>query len=75
MGVHGPVAARGELVGPTWVLPLKAGQDALAGIVELANIAAAAGADEVVLTVVPGRIARRTIRVASSLPAPGCPMT
>ncbi|MER6723106.1 hypothetical protein ABT394_24790 [Streptomyces halstedii] len=29
--------------------PLKVGQDALAGIAELANIAAAAGADEVVL--------------------------
>ncbi|MFF8910962.1 hypothetical protein [Streptomyces olivaceoviridis] len=40
---------RGELVGLIWVRPLKVGQDALAGIAELANIAAAAGADEVVL--------------------------
>ncbi|MFB7596797.1 hypothetical protein [Streptomyces sp. NPDC056160] len=40
---------RGELVGLVWVRPLKVGQDALAGIAELANIAAAAGADEVVL--------------------------
>ena len=41
--------ARGELVGLIWARPLKVGQDALAGIAELANIAAAAGADEVVL--------------------------
>jgi hypothetical protein len=40
---------RGELVGLICVCPLKVGQDALAGIAELANIAAAAGADEVVL--------------------------
>ncbi|NUO40845.1 MAG: hypothetical protein HOV82_02290 [Streptomyces sp.] len=40
---------RGELVGMIWARPLKAGQDALTGIAELANIAAAAGADEVVL--------------------------
>ncbi|MFD6913550.1 hypothetical protein [Streptomyces virginiae] len=39
----------GELVGLIWVRPLHVGQDALAGIAELANIAAAAGADEVVL--------------------------
>ena len=39
----------GELVGMIWARPLKAGQDALTGIAELANIAAAAGADEVVL--------------------------
>jgi len=32
-----------------WVRPLKVGQGALTGIAELANIAAAAGADEVVL--------------------------
>ncbi|MCX5497958.1 hypothetical protein OG887_00520 [Streptomyces sp. NBC_00053] len=38
---------RGGLVGLIWVRPLKVGQDALAGIVELANIAAAAGSDEV----------------------------
>ncbi|MES5820877.1 hypothetical protein [Streptomyces sp. RG80] len=40
---------RGELVGMIWCRPLKVGQDALTGIVELSNIAAAAGADEVVL--------------------------
>ncbi|MEV8057153.1 hypothetical protein AB0P37_11640 [Streptomyces antimycoticus] len=40
---------RGELVGLIWVRPLKVGQDALTGIAELANIAAAAGADEVLL--------------------------
>ncbi|MFI1869958.1 hypothetical protein [Streptomyces jumonjinensis] len=40
---------RGELVGMIWVRPLKVGQDALTGIAELANIAAAAGAGEVVL--------------------------
>ncbi|MFE9007431.1 hypothetical protein ACFYOY_35830 [Streptomyces sp. NPDC007875] len=40
---------RGELVGLIWVSPLKVGEDALTGIAELANIAAAAGADEVVL--------------------------
>ncbi|MFJ4783991.1 hypothetical protein [Streptomyces sp. NPDC088794] len=39
----------GELVGMIWARPLKGGQDALTGIAELANIAAAAGADEVVL--------------------------
>ncbi|WP_193242103.1 hypothetical protein [Streptomyces phaeolivaceus] len=40
---------RGELVGMIWVRPIEVGQDALTGIAELANIAAAAGADEVVL--------------------------
>ncbi|MEU1446625.1 hypothetical protein [Streptomyces mirabilis] len=40
---------RGKLVGLIWVRPLKVGQDALAGIAELANIATAADADEVVL--------------------------
>lgn len=40
---------RGELVGMIWARPLKVGQDALTGIVELANIASAADADEVVL--------------------------
>ncbi|MFJ8164185.1 hypothetical protein ACIRBY_25120 [Streptomyces sp. NPDC096136] len=40
---------RGELVGLIWVRPLKVGKDALTGIAELANIAAAAGADEAVL--------------------------
>lgn len=40
---------RGELVGMIWARPTKSGHDALTGIAELANIAAAAGADEVVL--------------------------
>lgn len=40
---------RGELVGLIWVRPLEAGEDALTGIAQLSNIAAAAGADEVVL--------------------------
>ncbi|MEV0224795.1 hypothetical protein [Streptomyces sp. NPDC050704] len=40
---------RGELVGLVWVRPIKAGEDALTGIAALSNIAAAAGADEVVL--------------------------
>ncbi|MFD3925335.1 hypothetical protein [Streptomyces sp. NPDC058614] len=40
---------RGELVGLIWVRPIKAGEDALTGIAQLSNIAAAAGADEVVL--------------------------
>ncbi|AZP22777.1 hypothetical protein EJC51_46095 [Streptomyces aquilus] len=40
---------RGELIGMIWVRPLKVGQDALTGIAELSNIAAAARADEVVL--------------------------
>ncbi|WP_432101234.1 hypothetical protein [Streptomyces sp. WAC 04229] len=37
---------RGELVGLIWVRPLKVSQDAVAGTAELANIAAAAGADD-----------------------------
>ncbi|WP_445524505.1 hypothetical protein [Streptomyces cyslabdanicus] len=40
---------RGELVGLFWVRAIKAGQDALAGIAELANIDAAASVDEAVL--------------------------
>jgi hypothetical protein len=40
---------RGELVGLIWVRPIKTGDDALTGIAQLSNIAAAAGADEVVL--------------------------
>lgn len=40
---------RGELVGLIWVRPTEPGKDALTGIAELANIAAAAYADEVVL--------------------------
>jgi hypothetical protein len=39
----------GQLVGLIWVRPIKIGEDALTGITELANIAAAAKADEVVL--------------------------
>ncbi|MGP4045760.1 hypothetical protein [Streptomyces sp. 2A115] len=41
---------RGELVGLIRVRPTTVGQDALTGIAELSNIAAAADADEVVLT-------------------------
>ncbi|MFI6335457.1 hypothetical protein [Streptomyces sp. NPDC050535] len=40
---------RGELVGLIWVRPIKSGDDSLTGIAQLSNIAAAAGADEVVL--------------------------
>jgi hypothetical protein len=40
---------RGEPIGLIWVRPLKVGQAALARIAELANIATAAGADQVVL--------------------------
>ncbi|MET7683973.1 hypothetical protein [Streptomyces sp. NPDC005423] len=40
---------RGELVGLVWLRPVRSGQDAVTGIVELSNVAAAAGADEVVL--------------------------
>ncbi|MFF2365410.1 hypothetical protein ACFVU0_22325 [Streptomyces sp. NPDC058122] len=40
---------RGELVGLVWVRPTEPGADALTGIAALSNIAAAAGADEVVL--------------------------
>lgn len=50
--VPGPLMmplVRGELVGLIWVRPLHVGKDALAGIAELANIAATAGADGVVL--------------------------
>jgi len=39
----------GELVGMIWARPLKIGEDALTGIAQLSNIAAAARADEVVL--------------------------
>ncbi|MDH6219682.1 hypothetical protein [Streptomyces pseudovenezuelae] len=39
----------GQLVGLIWLRPVKTGQDALTGIASLSNIAAAAGADEVVL--------------------------
>ncbi|GGP93279.1 hypothetical protein [Streptomyces melanogenes] len=55
---------RGELVGLIWVRPLKVGQNAFAGIAELANIATAAGADEVVL-------AWETHDVACELPIVG----
>ncbi|MER7693266.1 hypothetical protein [Streptomyces sp. NPDC097610] len=40
---------RGELVGQVGVSPIKGGEDALTGIAERANIAAATGAGEVVL--------------------------
>jgi hypothetical protein len=40
---------RGELVGLIWARPTTVGDDALTGIASLSNIAAAAGADEVVL--------------------------
>lgn len=40
---------RGELVGLIWLRPVETGKDALTGIAQLSNIAAAAGADEVVL--------------------------
>jgi hypothetical protein len=40
---------RGELVGLVWLRPVRVGEDALTGIAGLSNIAAAAGADEVVL--------------------------
>ncbi|WP_369242275.1 hypothetical protein AB5J56_44875 [Streptomyces sp. R21] len=40
---------RGQLVGLIWLRPVKTGHDALTGIAQLSNIAAAAGADEVVL--------------------------
>ncbi|WP_438289586.1 hypothetical protein [Streptomyces sp. HUAS TT7] len=40
---------RGELVGLIWVRPIKVGEDTLNRIAELANVAAAARADEVVL--------------------------
>jgi hypothetical protein len=40
---------RGELVGLIWLRPVETGKDALTGIAQLSNIAAAAGADEIVL--------------------------
>ncbi|WP_327699631.1 hypothetical protein [Streptomyces sp. NBC_00459] len=40
---------RGELVGLIWLRPVETGKDALTGIAQLSNIAAASGADEVVL--------------------------
>ncbi|MET9889113.1 hypothetical protein ABZZ47_02665 [Streptomyces sp. NPDC006465] len=40
---------RGELVGLIWVRPTEPGADTLTGVAALSNIAAAAGADEVVL--------------------------
>lgn len=40
---------RGELVGLIWVRPFTAGDDGQTAVAELSNIAAAAGADEVVL--------------------------
>ncbi|WP_406450612.1 hypothetical protein OH768_05505 [Streptomyces sp. NBC_01622] len=40
---------RGELVGLIWLRPVEPGRDALTAIASLSNIAAAAGADEIVL--------------------------
>ncbi|MFF3484702.1 hypothetical protein ACFYXC_15715 [Streptomyces sp. NPDC002701] len=48
---------RGELVGLVWLRPTKGGEDALTAIVELSNVAAAAGADEVVLAWETGEVA------------------
>ncbi|MFD8733848.1 hypothetical protein ACFV06_02895 [Streptomyces sp. NPDC059618] len=57
---------RGELVGLVWVRPTKPGADALTGIAALSNIAAAAGADEVVLA-----WETREVATACELPATG----
>ncbi|MGA5412095.1 hypothetical protein ACPCSC_33185 [Streptomyces lavendulocolor] len=59
---------RGELVGLIRVRPIKAGEDALAGIADLANIAAAAGADDVVLA---WETPRRRHRLRASDRRPG----
>lgn len=40
---------RDELIGMVWVRPISAGQDAFTAIAELADIAVAAGADEIIL--------------------------
>lgn len=40
---------RGQLVGLIWLRPVTSGKDALTAIASLSNIAAAAGADEIVL--------------------------
>ncbi|WP_427918068.1 hypothetical protein [Streptomyces sp. cg40] len=40
---------RGELVGLIWLRPVEPGRDALTAIASLSNIAAAAGADEIIL--------------------------
>lgn len=48
---------RGELVGLIWARPLRPGADALTGIAQLSNIAAAARADEVVLAWETGQVA------------------
>lgn len=64
---------RGELVGLAWVRPPRVGQDVLAGIAELRNIAAAAGADEVV-----SRERRRTSPPPANSPSLArrrCPLT
>ncbi|MEU3794530.1 hypothetical protein AB0F07_32845 [Streptomyces fructofermentans] len=57
---------RGELVGLIWVRPLEVGEDAMTGIAQLSNIAAAAGADEVVLAWETGDVA-----TACGVPAVG----
>ncbi|MEY2243885.1 hypothetical protein [Streptomyces sp. BF23-18] len=57
---------RGELVGLVWVRPTEPGADALTGIAALSNIAAAAGADEVVLA-----WETQEVAVACELPVAG----
>jgi hypothetical protein len=59
-GVPRPVImplVRGELVGLVRLRPTKGGQDAMSAIVELSNVASAAGADEVVLAWETGEVA------------------
>ncbi|WP_413755537.1 hypothetical protein [Streptomyces sp. MMBL 11-3] len=48
---------RGELVGLVRLRPTEGGQDAMSAIVELSNVASAAGADEVVLAWETGEVA------------------
>ncbi|MEU9189018.1 hypothetical protein AB0D14_31655 [Streptomyces sp. NPDC048484] len=60
---------RGELVGLIWLRPTKGGEDALTAIVELSNVAAAAGADEVVLAWETDEVAT-ACRLPATGPAP-----
>jgi hypothetical protein len=60
---------RGELVGLVRLRPTKGGQDAMSAIVELSNVAAAAGADEVVLAWETGEVAT-SCGLAVTGPAP-----
>ncbi|MBV1939411.1 hypothetical protein [Streptomyces sp. BV286] len=57
---------RGELVGLVWLRATEPGEDAMTGIVELSNVAAAAEADEVVLAWETNEVA-----TACRLPATG----